>query len=152
MFDHIDIRADARVASFNRLITLPLHITLQTVYSRLFSLHDMGPDVRYSLVFAEECWYAVGLNRVHRCTGGQACVSIGCLRKCQHRAFHNTSGPRCKVSLAVPRPSWLVVMRLCPFDSVVCLSLTRLLGLQARVVEGVLACRFVPAPSYRVVP
>jgi hypothetical protein len=46
VFDHVDVRADARAASFNRLITLPLHITLQTVYSRLFSLHDMGPDVR----------------------------------------------------------------------------------------------------------
>jgi len=44
VFDHVDIRVDARVTSFNRLLTLPVHSTLLTIYPRLFSIHDMSEE------------------------------------------------------------------------------------------------------------
>ena len=45
VFDTVEIRADARVASFSRILTLPIQTTLQYIYPRLFSLHDMNPEV-----------------------------------------------------------------------------------------------------------
>jgi hypothetical protein len=43
--DSVDIRADTRVVSLCRLLSLPVHLTLPTIYPRLFSLHDMHGEV-----------------------------------------------------------------------------------------------------------
>jgi hypothetical protein len=44
--ESVDVRADARLASLCRLLTLPVHLTLPHIYPRLFSLHDMTSEVR----------------------------------------------------------------------------------------------------------
>lgn len=45
--DSVDIRADTRVVSLCRLLSLPVHLTLPTIYPRLFSLHDMHGESGY---------------------------------------------------------------------------------------------------------
>jgi hypothetical protein len=44
--EHVDVRVDVRVASLCRLLSLPVQATAALVYPRMFSLHDMGPEVR----------------------------------------------------------------------------------------------------------
>ena len=45
MFDHVDIRVDARVTSFLGIMCLPTQAILPFLYPRLFSIHDMSTEV-----------------------------------------------------------------------------------------------------------
>ena len=43
--DNVEGRLDARVASLCRILSLPVQLTVPSIYPRMFSLHDMEAEV-----------------------------------------------------------------------------------------------------------